>query len=212
MLHVDHVIYGVRDADAAAERLLEEHGLASVLGGRHPAWGTENRIVPLGDAYLELMTIFDRRIADTTPLGRFVAERIARGDGFLGWIVAGDAFDDRVRALGLDAQRFTRKRPDGSELSWRLAGLDTMVAEPPLPGLLSWDDPAAFPGRAEVRHRGVRPAGYAWLELGGDGRRLAEWLGEDALARLPLRLVDADPRGVRAAAIAVEGGGEIVLR
>lgn len=206
MLHIDHVIYAVADADATAERLYEEHGLASIQGGRHPAWGTANRIVPLGAAYLELMTIFDADLAATNDLGRLVGERIARGDGFLGWMAAGDAFDERVAANGLEAHRFTRERPDGSQLSWRLAGLDRMLAEPPLPGLISWDDPASFPGLAPSEHR-VKPAGIAWIELAGDAQRLHAYLGG---GELPLRFVDGEP-GVRGAAVAVDGEPEIIL-
>jgi hypothetical protein len=198
----------VRDADAAAARLLDEHGLASVPGGRHPAWGTENRIVPLGGAYLELMTVFDRRVAVSTPLGRFVCERIARGDGFLGWMAAGEGFDERTAALGLEPLPSSRERPDGSTVSWRLAGLDRMLAEPPLPGLIAWDDPEAFPGVTPAEHRGIRPRGFAWLELAGDATRLSEWLGG---AEVPLRVVDDGPPGLRAAAVALEGG-EIVVR
>src|SRR5690349_18032444 len=149
-LEIDHVIYATADADAAAERLWDEHGLASVVGGRHPAWGTANRIVPLGAAYLELMTIFDPELAATNELGRLVTARIEAGDGFIGWMAGGAAFDDRVVANGLVAHRFSRERPDGTELSWRLAGLESMLAEPPLPGLIAWDDPDAFPGLTPI--------------------------------------------------------------
>ncbi|MGI8595216.1 MAG: VOC family protein [Solirubrobacteraceae bacterium] len=210
MLHVDHVIYGTRDIDAAAGRLWEEHGLASVVGGRHRAWGTENRIVPLGDAYLELMTVFDAELAARTQLGRFVAQRIARGDGFLGWMAAGEGFEERAAALGVEPMSFGRQRPDGSEVRWRLAGLETMITQPPLPGLLAWDDPDAFPGHTPVEHPGVTPRGFAWLELAGDEQRLRDWIGEDA--GLPLRVLEGDPPGVRAAAIALDDGGEIVIR
>lgn len=210
MLHLDHVIRAVDDAEAAAAALWDEHGLASVAGGRHPAWGTENRIVPLGDAYLELMTIFDAEQAARTELGRAVAARIERGGGYLGWMARaddGNRFDALVAANGLEAARFSRRRPDGSELSWRLAGLEAMLAAPPLPGLLDWDDPAAFPGRAAVEHR-VAPRGLAWIEVAGDEERLRRWLGG---ASLPLRVVDGEP-GVRAAAVALADGGEIALR
>ncbi len=210
MLHVDHVIYGVRDLDAAAHHLYRKHGLASVVGGRHPAWGTENRIVPLGDAYLELMTVFDPELAARTPLGRFVARCIARGDGFLGWMAAGEGFEDRAAALELQPESFSRRRPDGGEVRWRLAGLETMIAEPPLPAYIAWDDKQAFPGRMPLAHRGLRPRGFAWLELAGDERRLQDWLG--ATAGLPLRIVNGKPAGLRAAAIALGYGDEIVIR
>src|SRR5262245_53549604 len=59
MLAIDHVILLAADLDHAAARLLKTHGLASLPGGRHPGHGTGNRIVPLGDSYLELMGVVD---------------------------------------------------------------------------------------------------------------------------------------------------------
>ena len=51
-MRIDHAIIGARDIEAVADRLWEQHGLASLQGGRHPGWGTHNRIVPLGGPYL----------------------------------------------------------------------------------------------------------------------------------------------------------------
>jgi hypothetical protein len=58
-LWVDHIVYAVDDLEAAAERLRREFGFASVVGGRHPGWGTANRIVPLGREYVELVAVVD---------------------------------------------------------------------------------------------------------------------------------------------------------
>ena len=63
MVSIDHVAIAAIDQDRAAARLLDEVGLASVPGGRHPRWGTANRIVPLGDTYLELITVEDEMAA-----------------------------------------------------------------------------------------------------------------------------------------------------
>jgi len=92
---------------------------------------------------------------------------------------------------------------------WRLAGLQTMIAKP-LPALIAWDDTRAFPGRMPLALRGLRPRGFAWLELAGVERRLHEWLG--ATAGVPLRIINGKPAGLRAAAIALEYGDEIVIR
>ena len=51
MLELSQVIYGVRDLDAATERM-QALGLTVLDGGRHPVLGTANRIIPLGSAYL----------------------------------------------------------------------------------------------------------------------------------------------------------------
>jgi hypothetical protein len=50
-LELDHILIAVADLAAAGHEIEERHGLASIEGGRHPGWGTANRIVPLGDAY-----------------------------------------------------------------------------------------------------------------------------------------------------------------
>ena len=53
------MILAARDLDAAAERVEREYGLRVVAGGRHEGMGTHNRIVPLGNGYLELLAIAD---------------------------------------------------------------------------------------------------------------------------------------------------------
>jgi len=63
---IDHVVMAVRDLDDAGDRLLRDHGLASVPGGRHARWGTANRIVPLGEDYIELIGVVDGEQAART--------------------------------------------------------------------------------------------------------------------------------------------------
>ena len=47
-LEIDHVLIAVADLAAAAQEIETRYGLASIEGGRHPDWGTADRIVPLG--------------------------------------------------------------------------------------------------------------------------------------------------------------------
>jgi Glyoxalase-like domain len=54
---IDHVLMAVVDLNAAGERFEVMYGLVSVEGGRHPGWGTANRVVPLGENYLELVAV-----------------------------------------------------------------------------------------------------------------------------------------------------------
>jgi hypothetical protein len=51
-LELDHVLIAVSDLAAAAREIEVRYGLVSIEGGRHPGWGTANRIVPLGETYL----------------------------------------------------------------------------------------------------------------------------------------------------------------
>src|SRR5262245_29669048 len=89
----DHVQVAVDDLDAAAERLRAEHGLTAVPGGRHPGRGTANMIVPLQDAYLELIAVADPAEAETRPASQRVARAIASGRTFAVWVVRTDDLD-----------------------------------------------------------------------------------------------------------------------
>jgi hypothetical protein len=62
-LAIDHVLIPVDDLAAAGATMKARYGLTSIEGGRHPGWGTANRVVPLGDAYLELVAVIDRDAA-----------------------------------------------------------------------------------------------------------------------------------------------------
>jgi hypothetical protein len=188
MLWFDHVIMTVRDLDQAAERLLETHGLQSFPGGRHVGLGTGNRIVPLGDSYLELMAVVDPVEAKDSVLARWVEEQTAKGDRIAAWILRTDDVDAVAGRLGLTAEPMSRVRPDGIELAWRLAGLEVAMSTG-LPFFIQWDiDPDLHPGRAG----GADGPGISWVEVGGDAEVLAQWLGPNDL---DVRGVDG-PQGI----------------
>ena len=67
---IDHIIIGAKNLKAAGDHVYDTYGLASYVGGRHQGWGTENIIVPLGEAYLEIAAVFDEKIANEIDWGR----------------------------------------------------------------------------------------------------------------------------------------------
>jgi hypothetical protein len=205
-LWIDHVVYGVHDLDSAGRRLDEEFGLASVAGGRHAAWGTGNRIVPLGREYVELLGVVDEGDAEASPVGRAVRERVAEGDRWLCWCVSTDDVNGTAARLGLEIDEGSRSRPDGTVLRWRSAGFPFALANPGLPFFIDWQvPPELHPGRVEARHR-AEPEGISWIEVGQEPR-LAEWLGDQSLAVRTVR----EAHGLLAVGIATRSG-EVVLR
>ena len=107
-----------------------------------------------------------------------------------------------------------RHLPDGTTVAWRLAGVDTMLSEPPLPAFIAWDVPAeGHPSAMAVDH-GVDPVGVAWVEVAGDSGRLGQWLGVDGggAGGAEVRVVPGATPGLRAVGIALAGGAEAVLR
>jgi hypothetical protein len=187
---IDHVVVAVEDLDAAAVRWREGFGLDSAPGGVHPAWGTGNRIVPLGPTYVELIAVLDPATAATTDLGRAVGEVSAAGDAPLVWCVGTDDLEGTASRLGLDVGGGSRRRPDGVELQWRSAGLEAALATPWRPFFISWDvEPDEHPGRGFVHHT-VDAPGIAWLEVACEPPALVAWLGGEAM---PVRFVDGRP-------------------
>jgi len=206
-LAFDHVLLAVRDFGETVARLRAAHGLAALEGGRHTGWGTANWIVPLGDSYIELVSVVDPGAAATNDFGRRAQRAIAEGGGLFAWCVTTRDFDATVSRLGLDVAPGSRRRPDGAIVSWRAAGLAPALADPSRPFFLAWEIPAELhPGRASADHE-VRPHGIAWVEVAGDEKSVRDWLGDD---KLPVRVRPGAP-ALRAVGIATDEG-EVVLR
>lgn len=206
MLRLDHVVYAVPDLDEAAVRFRERFGLDSTEGGRHERWGTANRIVPLGDQYLELVAAVDAPAAAETGFGMGVLERAAGVGGWFTIAAVADDLEAVASRLGIEVDSGSRTRPDGEAIRWRMAGLDDPRREPWMPFFLTWDvTNELYPGRARAGH-GVRANGISWIEVGGDAERLHAWLGGDELA---IRVGDGEP-GIHRVAISI-ADGELVI-
>ncbi len=140
LLGIDHLVVAVEDPDAAAAELERLAGLRATGGGRHDRLGTFNRLVWLGDSYIELIGVFDRALAAESWIGAptvraldaiagdAVGGAATAGAGELAtWAVATDAIDSDVALLRdrgsdlADPIRDERTRPDGRIVSWRRA-------------------------------------------------------------------------------------------
>lgn len=170
---VDHLLVATADLDAAAAAV-EGLGLPVTAGGRHPGWGTANRIVPLGDAYLELIGVVEPAETASSAFGAWVA---ASRPGPMGWAVRAGDLDATAARHGLAIVPGSRATPDGRTLRWRTAGVDRVAAEPMLPFFIEWEPGAPFPGA------GATGVAIERIELRGDAARLEGWLGE---AELPV--------------------------
>ena len=201
-VEVDHVLVATRDLTEAAEELETRHGLRSVEGGRHPGFGTANRIIPLGGAYIELVAVADPTEARESVFGRWVGSAAADLLRPLGWAVRTDGLDEVARRRGLVVAAGERVTPTGERLAWRAAGVEQAAAEPSLPFFIEWEPGSPFPGAAGA----VSPASLERLSLVGDPARVASWLDGNVLP------VDVLPGQAAVTAVVVRSTvGRVVL-
>ena len=199
------MLIAVSDLTAAARELQARYGLASVEGGRHPGWGTANRIVPLGASYLELIAVVDQAAAANSSVGRWVASGASRRGRPLGWAVRTSQLDKVAHRLGLTVSAGSRVTPSGEVLRWRSAGIEQSVADCSLPFFIEWAAGMRLPGTTAVAHPAA-PVAISKLLLQGDPGRLTAWLGDHAL---PIVVRAGSPEVV--AVVLSAGTGETVV-
>jgi catechol 2,3-dioxygenase-like lactoylglutathione lyase family enzyme len=173
MPKIDHVVIAVRDLDRASDDLFDRYGLASVVGGRHEAWGTANRLVPIGDQYLELLVAEEPLSAN--PLAQAVHAASANGDTFLGVCCEVDDVDEVARRLGTNVVPGSRNLPDGREVSWRLTGLEGALTRG-LPFFIQWGAGREFRMGDEQAIHAIAPVAITGVDVGGDQATLDQWL------------------------------------
>ncbi len=214
LLGIDHVVVACPDPEAAARELEDRVGLRSEGGGRHEAFGTFNRLVWLGDSYLELIGLFDRASAERSWIGAPTVRALDRGGGLATWAVATDDLDGDLARLrtdrsGLaDARSGQRVRADGQVVRWRLAAPGSLGPDE-APFLIEHDPAAAewTPADRAARAHAPHPLG------GAVGLEILEIPVADpgAVGLRVLRTVGIGPfrpslagRGARDAAIGVQ--------
>src|SRR3954452_3210374 len=182
-MHLDHVSFavgpdGLAGTTAELGRLLNAK---FIDGGAHPRFGTRNMILPLQNRqYLEVVEVLDHPAAEKAAFGQAVRERSDAGGGWLAWCVSVDDMTEVEHRMGRHAVPGNRRRPDGFNLEWRQIGTSGMRADPQLPYVTCWDiDPAEHPSQMAESEITL-----AALDIAGDPKRLADYLGEPAISAL----------------------------
>ena len=203
-MELDHVLIAVTDlADAASACSSARTASHSIEGGRHPGWGTANRIVPLGDSYLELIAVVDEREAATSAarsLGRGRRDRDRTADR-LGCAPRRPRLRRRSDSASSLERRLARDADGRARSAGERPASTRPSATPSLPVLhRAGSGHAASPARVDAR-----PRRSSRLEIEATPAELAAWLG-DTHCRLRSR------GGTRLATVVLAGrDGEIVI-
>lgn len=145
MNRIDHLLYATPDLDATVLALAERFGVRAAAGGAHPGRGTRNALLSLGErCYLEIIGPDPEQPA---PAGgrRFGVEDL-RAPRLVTWVACSDDVDhdlERARLAGEEmgvAEAGSRRRTDGIELRWRMAGAAAPRMGGILPFLIDWGE------------------------------------------------------------------------
>ncbi len=167
---IDHLVIAAVDPDAAVDDLAARLGLEAGGGGRHDRLGTFNRLLWLGDTYLEFIGVFDARLAATSWSGIPTLRALEAGGGLATWSIASDDVATDAAALqarGSDLAEPTdgdRIRADGRVVRWRMARPTGLGPDRP-PFLIEHDTTAAEWSPSDSAERAARPGRLTLVEL-----------------------------------------------
>ncbi|RGP38894.1 VOC family protein [Pseudotabrizicola alkalilacus] len=140
MLKIDHLAVSCTALDDGAAVVEAALGLPLVAGGTHAHMGTHNRLLRLGDLYLEVIAIDPQAAAPAWPRW-FALDEFAGAPRLTNWVAACDDLDAAVAqapegvGVPVDLAR--------GDLRWRMAvpGDGRLPFDGAHPALIQWQGP-----------------------------------------------------------------------
>jgi glyoxalase-like protein len=137
---LDHIIIGAHNLAEAAQTFQDKLGLVPSGGGIHPLGGTANRIVVIGDTYLELITIDRPAEAHAS-----IRQRLAKGEGYLNFVLSSDDLVADSQAIKQRGMALLGPTPgelrsgDGRARGWMSAHVEQAILAQHYPFIIQHD-------------------------------------------------------------------------
>ncbi|WP_052130338.1 VOC family protein [Ureibacillus sinduriensis] len=129
MYLLDHLVHFVKKPEQLVETT-KELGLHTVNGGKHEMWGTYNSLCYFDLSYIEFIGIFDEVLFEKAAGEPFTLHETYKNGKFQNGVVRMafrteciEKVAENLRSLNYDVfgpEEFSRRRPDGSILKWKL--------------------------------------------------------------------------------------------
>ena len=140
-MRLDHISYAASHDQISdvVNRIGSQIETAFIDGGVHPKFGTRNFTAPLlNGQYIEVVCPMDHPATDSTPFGRSVKKKVNEGGGWLSWVISSTNLGLIEKELGRKAVDGKRKKPDGTELSWKQLGVLSTLEDASNPFYVEW--------------------------------------------------------------------------
>ncbi|HWL24001.1 MAG TPA: VOC family protein [Ureibacillus sp.] len=149
MYKLDHIVHFVDHPEVLVDRMSDE-GVRTVLGGKHEMWGTYNSLSYFENlSYIEYIGIFDEELFNKSAKVPYTLhesyEKNNRRNGFTRIALRTNTINEdakRLKEAGLfvdGPKSFSRKRPDGTIVSWKLLHFGLEGNELEFPFLIEWN-------------------------------------------------------------------------
>lgn len=145
----DHIVHFVEKPENILNQT-KEMGLYTVDGGKHEMWGTYNTLCYFGLSYIEFIGIFHNELFERAAKEPYTLhesyEKRNRRNGFTRMALRTNSIEEdahRLRQLGLfvyGPETFSRTRPDGSILTWKLLHIGEEDTKLEWPFLIQWEE------------------------------------------------------------------------
>jgi hypothetical protein len=142
-MQIDHLVYGTTDLSRGVSEIERLLGVAATPGGQHPGGGTRNALVSLGPgSYLEIIGPDPDQPRPAEP--RVFGLDALDSSRLVTWAAKGTALNQlhaqaRRQGVPLGAvESGSRRRPDGTTLSWQFTDPSEVVADGIVPFFIDW--------------------------------------------------------------------------
>ena len=140
---VDHLVFAAPELESGLDRIEQVLGVRAIEGGRHPAWGTRNALLALGEqTYLEIIAP-DPELP-TPAQGRPFGIDTLPAPRLVSWAAKGTRLEQIVataREQGIDlgaVSTGSRLQADGARLKWHLTDLYMPRMDGIIPFFIDW--------------------------------------------------------------------------
>lgn len=149
MYPFDHIVHFVDDPKKMVKQT-KSLGLHTVEGGRHEMWGTYNSLCYFGLSYIEFIGVFDELLLEQSAKVPYTLHETYfkrnKQKGFTRLALRTTTIEqdvEKFRKAGLNVfgpDSFSRVRPDGSTLNWKLLHFGKEKLALDYPFLIQWED------------------------------------------------------------------------
>ena len=142
MAQIDHLIYTAPSLEEGMDHIASILGIRPVPGGQHPQWGTQNALLSLGDAYLEIVAPDPSSLLPAA--NTWIAPILSDLPRLATWSIRTNHIDQlyqkaKVSKIPLGGlEKGQRTTAIGQSLSWKLSDPSVMPFDGLLPFLIDW--------------------------------------------------------------------------